>query len=81
MYGLPGRMVGRFTLHHNRTLFLFVFTVDEGPLPTALDLQTEMPRKKYADGAGFSLGDDFRLCAGRRTLESRRTAPGGFHQV
>ncbi|TPJ30255.1 FAD-binding domain [Mesorhizobium sp. B2-7-2] len=50
MYGLPGRMLGRFTLHGNRTLFLFVFTVEESPLPTALDLQKEMLRKKYADG-------------------------------
>ncbi|WP_338101600.1 FAD-dependent monooxygenase [Mesorhizobium tianshanense] len=39
MYGRPGRMVGRFTLHHNRTLFLFVFAVDSDPLPTALDMQ------------------------------------------
>ncbi|CDX52025.1 2-polyprenyl-6-methoxyphenol hydroxylase-like oxidoreductase [Mesorhizobium plurifarium] len=50
MYGLPGRMLGRFTLHGNRTLFLFVFTVGESPLPTALDLQKEMLRNKYADG-------------------------------
>lgn len=50
MYGLPGRMIGRFTLHHNRTLFLFVFTVGSGPLPTALGLQKEMLREKYADG-------------------------------
>ncbi|MGX5847345.1 FAD-dependent monooxygenase [Mesorhizobium sp. PL10] len=50
MCGLEGRMVGRFTLHHNRTLFLFVFTVDDSPLPTALDLQKEILRKRYADG-------------------------------
>lgn len=50
MYGLPGRMLGRFTLHRNRTLFLFVFTVGDGALPTALDEQKEMLRKKYADG-------------------------------
>lgn len=51
MYGLPGRMLGRFTLHGNRTLFLFVFTVGESPLPRALDLQKEMLRNEYADGA------------------------------
>ncbi|TPI67285.1 FAD-binding domain [Mesorhizobium sp. B3-1-3] len=50
MYGQPGRMVGRFTMHHNRTLFLFVFTVDRDPLPTALGQQKAMLRKKYKDG-------------------------------
>ncbi|WP_244507896.1 FAD-dependent monooxygenase [Mesorhizobium sp. ORS 3428] len=50
MYGRPGRMVGRFTLHRNRTLFLLVFAVDSGPLPTALDMQREMLREKYEDG-------------------------------
>lgn len=49
MYGLPGRMLGRFTLHRNRTLFLFVFTVGDGPLPMAVDEQKEMLRKTYAD--------------------------------
>ena len=29
MYGQPGRMVGRFTLHDNRTLFLFVFAAGQ----------------------------------------------------
>ena len=28
MYGQPGRMLGRFTLHDDRTLFLFVFAAD-----------------------------------------------------
>ncbi|MDX8450312.1 FAD-dependent monooxygenase [Mesorhizobium captivum] len=50
MYGRPGRMVGRFTLHRNRTLFLFVFVVDSDPLPTALKMQQEMLREKYEDG-------------------------------
>jgi len=49
MYGLPGRMVGRFTLRDNRTLFLFVFTVDGRPLPAALDLQKSMLRELYYD--------------------------------
>ncbi|MDX8500781.1 FAD-binding domain [Mesorhizobium sp. VK4C] len=50
MYGRPGRMVGRFTLNRNRTLFLFVFVVDSDPLPTALDMQKEMLRAKYEHG-------------------------------
>ena len=33
MYGQPGRMVGRFTLRDDRTLFLFVFADDNEPLP------------------------------------------------
>ncbi len=48
MYGQPGRMIGRFTLHHDRTLFLFVFAVDGAPLPAALDQQKAMLREKYA---------------------------------
>ncbi|MBZ9987657.1 FAD-binding domain [Mesorhizobium sp. BH1-1-5] len=50
MYGQPGRMVGRFTLHHNRTLFLFVYAVDSGSLPKALGTQKQMLREKYEDG-------------------------------
>lgn len=50
MYGQPGRMLGRFTLHHNRTLFLFVFAVGSEPLPTAPDMQKEMLREIYGDG-------------------------------
>ena len=50
MYGQPKRMVGRFTLHNNRTLFLFVFTADSNSLPTTLDLQKAALREKYSDG-------------------------------
>lgn len=50
MYGRPGRMLGRFTLHRNRTLFLFVFAIDSSPLPAALEIQKEMLCEKYADG-------------------------------
>ena len=50
MYGQPGRMVGRFTLHDDRTLFLFVFASDSGSLPTTPHLQKTMLREKYADG-------------------------------
>jgi 2-polyprenyl-6-methoxyphenol hydroxylase-like FAD-dependent oxidoreductase len=50
MYGLPERMLGRFTLHDDRMLFLFVFTADAGPLPATLDLQKAKLREKYRDG-------------------------------
>ena len=49
MYGQPGRMVGRFTLHDDRTLFLFVFTTDRNS-PATLDLQKAMLRERYSDG-------------------------------
>jgi 2-polyprenyl-6-methoxyphenol hydroxylase-like FAD-dependent oxidoreductase len=50
MYGQPGRMVGRFTMHNNRTLFLFVFAASGGSLPATPDLQKKMLREKYGDG-------------------------------
>ncbi|MFY9602910.1 MAG: FAD-binding domain [Pseudolabrys sp.] len=50
MYGQPGRMVGRFTLHNDRTLFLFVFAANSGSLPATLDLQKAMLRERYGDG-------------------------------
>ena len=50
MYGQPGRMVGRFTLHDDRTLFLFVFTADGDTLPERLDMQKAMLREQYCDG-------------------------------
>ena len=50
MYGQPGPMVGRFTLHDDRTLFLFVFAAASGSLPATLDLQKTMLRERYRDG-------------------------------
>jgi len=50
MYGQPGRMVGRFTLHDDRTLFLFVFAADSSSLPLTLDLQKANLRETYGDG-------------------------------
>jgi 2-polyprenyl-6-methoxyphenol hydroxylase-like FAD-dependent oxidoreductase len=38
MYGKPGRMIGRFTLHDDQSLFLFVFAF-EGTVPATLDEQ------------------------------------------
>ncbi len=50
IYGRPGRMLGRFTLHDDRTLFLFVFTVENDCLPATLDQQKAMLRERYSDG-------------------------------
>jgi 2-polyprenyl-6-methoxyphenol hydroxylase-like FAD-dependent oxidoreductase len=50
MYGQPGRMVGRFTLRDDRTLFLFVFASADRPLPTSLDRQKGMLREIYGRG-------------------------------
>jgi 2-polyprenyl-6-methoxyphenol hydroxylase-like FAD-dependent oxidoreductase len=41
MYGAPGRMVGRFALHDDRTLFLFVFTADADIGMAIHDLTTQ----------------------------------------
>jgi 2-polyprenyl-6-methoxyphenol hydroxylase-like FAD-dependent oxidoreductase len=50
MYGQPGRMVGRFTLHDDRMLFLLVFVADSGSLPATLDQQRAMLRDRYHNG-------------------------------
>ena len=50
MYGQPRRMVGRFTLHDDRTLFLFVFAADGDTLPTRPCLQKAMLKARYRDG-------------------------------
>ena len=50
MHGQPGRMLGRFTQHDDRTLFLFVFAADGGALPATPDLQKQMLREKYRGG-------------------------------
>jgi 2-polyprenyl-6-methoxyphenol hydroxylase-like FAD-dependent oxidoreductase len=50
MYGLPGRMLGRFSLHDDRTLFLFVFADDSGSRPATIDRQKAMLRERYRGG-------------------------------
>jgi 2-polyprenyl-6-methoxyphenol hydroxylase-like FAD-dependent oxidoreductase len=50
MYALPGRMVGRFALHQNKTLFLFVFTTDSDGLPQELEDQKQFLCARYNDG-------------------------------
>ena len=42
-------MLGRFTLHDDQALFLFVFTADD-TLPERLDLQKAMLRDRYREG-------------------------------
>ncbi|HEY1707201.1 MAG TPA: FAD-binding domain [Rhizomicrobium sp.] len=47
MYGQPGRMIGRFSQHDDRTFFLFVFATECQSMPTSSDLQKVMLRKIY----------------------------------
>jgi len=49
MYGRPGRMLGRFTLHDDRSLFLFVFATGDDLLPSTLDGQKALLRSLYGD--------------------------------
>jgi 2-polyprenyl-6-methoxyphenol hydroxylase-like FAD-dependent oxidoreductase len=50
MYGQPGRMVGRFTLRNDRTLFLLVFSAEVASLPATLGAQKAMLREVYGHG-------------------------------
>ena len=52
IYGEPGRMLGRFALHDDRTLFLFVFAADVDTAGAMLDLpaQKEMLRDRFGEG-------------------------------
>jgi 2-polyprenyl-6-methoxyphenol hydroxylase-like FAD-dependent oxidoreductase len=47
IYGQPGRMVGRFTLRDDRTLFLFVFIAEGASVPATLDAQKAILRRVY----------------------------------
>lgn len=47
MYGQPGRMIGRFTLRDNRTLFLLVFAAEDNSLPATLQQQKAILRDVY----------------------------------
>jgi 2-polyprenyl-6-methoxyphenol hydroxylase-like FAD-dependent oxidoreductase len=55
MYGEPGRMLGRFTLHDDRTLFLFVFVASETDLPATPQAQKALLRDLYGHG-GWECG-------------------------
>lgn len=52
IYGEPGRMLGRFALHDDRTLFLFVLAVDVDAPPAIFDLnaQKAILRERFGDG-------------------------------
>jgi 2-polyprenyl-6-methoxyphenol hydroxylase-like FAD-dependent oxidoreductase len=50
LYGQPGRMVGRFALHDDRTLFLMVFVAPNLPNDLTLAQQKALLRQKFADG-------------------------------
>jgi 2-polyprenyl-6-methoxyphenol hydroxylase-like FAD-dependent oxidoreductase len=47
MYGQPGRMVGRFTLREDRTLFLLVFVAPAASPPVTLEAQKGLLREIY----------------------------------
>jgi 2-polyprenyl-6-methoxyphenol hydroxylase-like FAD-dependent oxidoreductase len=47
IHGQPGRMIGRFTLREDRSLFLLVFAAEEGSVPETLDAQKATLRKLY----------------------------------
>jgi 2-polyprenyl-6-methoxyphenol hydroxylase-like FAD-dependent oxidoreductase len=55
MYCEPGRMLGRFTLHRDRSLFLFVFTF-EGDIPASLDARKALLASRYRDGGWETAG-------------------------
>jgi 2-polyprenyl-6-methoxyphenol hydroxylase-like FAD-dependent oxidoreductase len=55
MYGKPGRMLGRFTLHDDRALFLFVFAASRADLPVTLRAQKALLRDLYGRG-GWECG-------------------------
>jgi 2-polyprenyl-6-methoxyphenol hydroxylase-like FAD-dependent oxidoreductase len=50
IFNEPGRMLGRFALHEDRTLFLFVFTAGEGSARTDMPGQKALLRERYGDG-------------------------------
>lgn len=50
MYGQPGRMLGRFTLRDNRTLFLLVFLASRAELPAKQEAQKALLRELYRKG-------------------------------
>ena len=51
IYGEPGRMLARFALHDDRTLFLFVFAVDAAAWPQR-DLREQKATLRKLYGAG-----------------------------
>jgi 2-polyprenyl-6-methoxyphenol hydroxylase-like FAD-dependent oxidoreductase len=52
IYNQPGRMLGRFALHDDRTLFLFVFTVEGSGANLNTAKQKAILRQRFGDGSG-----------------------------
>ncbi len=50
IYGQPGRMVGRFTMRDDRTLFLLVFLAADADLPATQEAQKAMLCDIYRNG-------------------------------
>jgi 2-polyprenyl-6-methoxyphenol hydroxylase-like FAD-dependent oxidoreductase len=50
IHGQPGRMIGRFALHDDRTLFLFVFAFDQSVPVFDVATQKAILRDRFGDG-------------------------------
>jgi 2-polyprenyl-6-methoxyphenol hydroxylase-like FAD-dependent oxidoreductase len=50
IYSQPGRMLGRFALHDDRTLFLFVFAFDRSVPVSDVATQKAILREQFGDG-------------------------------
>src|SRR5205823_7701534 len=50
IHSQPGRMIGRFTLRDDRSLFLFVFASADALLPCSVDQQKSLLRDVYGRG-------------------------------
>lgn len=66
MHCKPGRMLGRFTLHQDRSLFLFVFA-HQGELPREPDAQKSLLASCYRDG-GWETAEILRSMEATRDL-------------
>lgn len=51
IYNQPGRMLGRFALHNDRTLFLFVFAFDSSRADLDAVEQKAILRERFGDGS------------------------------
>jgi 2-polyprenyl-6-methoxyphenol hydroxylase-like FAD-dependent oxidoreductase len=79
IHGQPGRMLGRVSLRDDRTLFLFVFAIEQASLPATRDLQRSMLRARYGN-AGWEFPRILEALAGSNDLYfdrvSQITMPG-----
>ena len=50
IYSQPGQMIGRFSLHDDRTLFLFVFAFDQSVPVFDVAAQKAILRERFGDG-------------------------------